>query len=193
MRICRSACSIDRSIASYRFSDFSVAAVAHYSHTLKPMLYKVTGVWETRIDGDMFLGLYTDAPDGSVELGAAESHTVSDDGLTHTFTIREGLKWSDGVPVTANDFVFAWRRFVSPANAAEFASLMEVVVNAHEIIAGEMNPSELGVEAPDDRTFVVHLTHPRPTSPIRSPNTWSNRWATTGSSLKTSSPTDPSR
>jgi len=126
---------------------------------------KETGVWESRITGDLLMGLYTARADGTVMLGMAASHTVSEDGLTHTFTIRDDALWSDGTPVTAYDFQYAWRRFVSPDNAAEFASLMEFVVNAHEIVSGEMDPSELGAIAEDDRTFVVHLTHPEPFIP----------------------------
>jgi len=131
--------------------------------TLDP--HKMTGTWESRIVGDLFVGLYTAAADGSVILGAAESHEVSEDGLTHTFTIREGHTWSDGVPVTAFDFEFAWRRFVSPETAAEFASLLEAVVNTNEIILGEMDPSDLGAFAQDERTFVVQLAHPEPFIP----------------------------
>jgi len=126
---------------------------------------KETGIWETTITGDFLMGLYTPAADASAILGSAEAHEVSEDGMTHTFTIREGLKWSDGEPVTAYDFQYAWRRFVNPETAAEFASLMDWVVNADEIIRGELPPEELGAIAVDDRTFVVQLTHPEPFIP----------------------------
>ncbi len=126
---------------------------------------KETGIWETTITGDLLMGLYTPGADAKPILGSAEAHDVSEDGMTHTFTIREGLRWSDGVPVTAYDFQYAWRRFVNPETAAEFASLMDWVVNADEIIRGELPPEELGAVAVDDRTFVVHLTHPEPFIP----------------------------
>ena len=74
-----------------------------------------TGTWENRIIGDMFLGLTTEAADGSVIPGAAESWEVSDDGLVYTFKLRDH-SWSDGVPVTADDFVFAFRRILDPAD-----------------------------------------------------------------------------
>jgi ABC-type oligopeptide transport system substrate-binding subunit len=79
--------------------------------TLDP--HHVEGVWENRIIGDMFLGLTTEAADGSVIPGAAESWQVSDDGTVYTFALRDHA-WSDGTPVTADDFVFALRRILDP-------------------------------------------------------------------------------
>ena len=72
--------------------------------TLDP--HHVSGVWENRIIGDMFMGLTTEAADGSVIPGAAERWQVSDEGTVYTFKLR-GHTWSDGTPVTADDFVFA--------------------------------------------------------------------------------------
>ncbi len=71
--------------------------------------HQISGTWESSIAGDQFLGLYTVAADGSIIPGAAESHSVSDDGLVYTFNIREH-NWSDGTPVTAHDFEFAFKR-----------------------------------------------------------------------------------
>ena len=79
--------------------------------TLDP--HHVSGVWENRIIGDMFMGLATEAADGSVIPGAAERWQVSDDGTVYTFTLRDHT-WSDGTPVTADDFVFALRRILDP-------------------------------------------------------------------------------
>ena len=95
--------------------------------TLDP--HHVSGIWENRIVGDMFMGLTTEAADGSVIPGAAESWQVSDDGLIYTFTLRDHT-WSDGTPVTADDFVFALRRILDPAQAAEYASLLYTIKNA---------------------------------------------------------------
>lgn len=104
-------------------------------------------------------GLYRQTIDGSLELGmAAEEPTVSEDGLTYTFKIREDANWSNGDPVTAHDFVYAWQKLVDPATAAPYSYMMEgVIANAAEIIAGEKSPEELGVKALDDKTLEVQL------------------------------------
>jgi oligopeptide transport system substrate-binding protein len=92
------------------------------------------------------------------DYGQAASYTVSDDKLTYTFTLRDDAVWSDGQPVTANDFVYSWRRLVDPANAADYGYFLDgIVLNASAIQAGEMTPDQLGVAAPDDKTFVVTL------------------------------------
>ena len=93
--------------------------------------------------------------------GQAESYdkTTNDDGtVTYTFHLRDGIKWSDGKDVTAGDFEYSWKRLVSPDTAADYNYMLDCVVNANEIIAGEKDPSELAVKAVDDKTFEVTLT-----------------------------------
>ena len=93
---------------------------------------------------------------------AAEEPTVTpnEDGTyTYTFKLREDAKWSDGQPVTANDFVYSWRRLVDPATASPYNTIIAMVKNANEIIAGELPKEELGVAAPDEHTFEVTLTY----------------------------------
>ena len=92
----------------------------------------------------------------------AESYDVSEDGKTYTFHLRDGAKWSNGTPVTANDFVYGWRRLVDPELASEYNFIMDTigVVNAADVIAGTKPLEDLGVEATDDSTFVVHLNQP---------------------------------
>ena len=98
-----------------------------------------------------------------LDLGmAAAEPEVTDNGdgtFTYTFTLRDDAKWSDGQPVTANDFVYSWRRLVDPATASPYNTIIAMVKNANEIIAGELPKEELGVSAPDDHTFVVELTY----------------------------------
>ncbi|WP_192986406.1 peptide ABC transporter substrate-binding protein [Carnobacterium mobile] len=89
---------------------------------------------------------------------AAEVPTISEDGLTYTFKIREDANWSNGEPVTANDFVFAWRRLVNPETGSQSAYMMEdVIKNATEINKGELKPEELGVKEIDDKTLEIQL------------------------------------
>ena len=93
--------------------------------------------------------------------GQAKSYTVSDDLCVYTFTLRDDIYWSDGQPVTANDFVYSWRRLVDPATASDYGYFLDgIVKNAAAIQAEEMAKEELGVKAVDDKTFEVTLEAP---------------------------------
>ena len=125
--------------------------------------------YEYATDGNSFImhsmcvsGLVMLDADGQAQPDLAESWDISEDGLTYTFHIRDGVKWSNGTPVTANDFVYGWQRLVSPELASDYNFIVDTisVVNAAEVIAGEKPVSDLGVEATDDSTFVVHLSQP---------------------------------
>lgn len=91
--------------------------------------------------------------------GAAESWEVSEDGLEYVFKLKENAVWSNGDPVTANDFVFAWRRLVDPAMANEYSLMAQnaKLKNADAVIAGDLPLDQLGVEAVDDTTLKVTL------------------------------------
>ena len=91
--------------------------------------------------------------------GQAESYDVSDDGLTYTFHLRDGLKWSDGTPLTAEDFVYSWKRLADPNTAAPYAADMLGYVKGYEE-AEAGNIDALGLSAPDDKTLVVELAVP---------------------------------
>ena len=90
--------------------------------------------------------------------GMAESYTVSDDGLVYTFKLRSDAKWSDGTAVTADQFVYSWQRLVDPATAAAYNYIINMVVNANEIMAGEKDKSELGIKAIDASTLEITLS-----------------------------------
>ncbi|MDJ0905205.1 MAG: peptide ABC transporter substrate-binding protein [Woeseiaceae bacterium] len=111
---------------------------------------------------DIGEGLLGYSPAGELVPGAAESWTISDDGLTYSFIIRDGARWSNGDPVTAGDFVFSLRRLVDPATAAFYANAIAVVASAEAIAAGELPPEELGVEAAGDRELIIRLERPTP-------------------------------
>ena len=104
-------------------------------------------------------GLYRLDGDGSPVLGVAESVNMSEDGLTYTFTLRDNAYWSNGDPVTADDFVFAWRRAVDPNTASEYAFIVETacIANAGAVSRGEKPVEELGVTALDSKTLEVKL------------------------------------
>jgi oligopeptide transport system substrate-binding protein len=124
--------------------------------------HKTSTVYEADILRDLFLGLTTEDAKSEIIPGAAESWTVSGDGKVYTFKLRAGALWSDGSPVTANDFVFAWQRVVDPATAGEYAYMLAPVANAEDITAGKKKPAEMGVKAVDDTTFEVTLNAPTP-------------------------------
>ena len=107
---------------------------------------------------DTLLGVDEDL---NVVPALAESWEESEDGMTWTFHLREGLKWSDGSELNAEDFVYSWQRMADPETAAPYAeTVLGMVKNFSEISTGEMEPSELGVSAPDANTFVVELGQP---------------------------------
>lgn len=93
---------------------------------------------------------------------AEEEVTVSEDGLEYTFKLREDTTWSNGDPVTANDFVYAWQRVVNPETAASYSYLFEGIENAKAIISGEAEPETLGVEAVSDYELKVTMETPVP-------------------------------
>jgi len=111
---------------------------------------------------DLFEGLTAVGPEGSAVPAAAESWTVSADGLEYVFRLRENLRWSNGDVLRAADYVAGMRRLVDPATASPYAQVLEPVLNAAAIIRGEQPPDHLGVSAPDDRTVLVRLQNPAP-------------------------------
>ncbi len=124
--------------------------------------HKGEGTSGASIRRDLFEGLVTTAPDGSLEPGAAASWIVSDDGLTYTFRLREDGRWSNGDAVTAGHFVYGLRRSVDPETLSSYSQVLAPVVNAEAVIRGELPPEALGVEAVDDRTLVIRLKGPTP-------------------------------
>ncbi len=92
--------------------------------------------------------------------GCATDWTVSDDGLTYTFNIRQGMKWSNGEPVTAKDFVFAWTSLLDPSFASEYAYFGYIFKNGQKFNNGEVTADQLGFKAVDDYTLEVTLENP---------------------------------
>ncbi|MGY6587672.1 MAG: peptide ABC transporter substrate-binding protein [Wenzhouxiangella sp.] len=128
--------------------------------TLDPHLAE--GVPAANILRDLFEGLTTTAPDGRIIPGAAIHWDISRDGLTYTFYLDPAGRWSNGEPVTADDFVWSWRRVVNPSTGAAYARMLAPVVNAEAIFSAELPPEDLGVTALNDTTFQVQLSSPTP-------------------------------
>lgn len=111
----------------------------------------------------VYEGLYTLDGHDNAQPGVAKGQPkISDDGKTWTIELRKNAKWSNGDPVTAHDFVFAWRRVLDPDTASEYAYIMYDLKNAEQINTGKKKPSELGVKALDDYTLQFELEKPIP-------------------------------
>jgi len=125
--------------------------------------HKVSGDWENRVVGDYLEGLVTEDPGANPIPGQAESWDISEDGTVYTFHLRDDIFWTDGEPVTAEDFVFAFQRIMDPATASDYAYLQYPIKNAAPINAGEITDfDELGVKAIDDKTLEITLEQPTP-------------------------------
>jgi oligopeptide transport system substrate-binding protein len=116
---------------------------------------------ELNIVADLMIGLIGDNAAGENMPGAAERWETSDDGLIWTFHLRPH-QWSDGMPVTAEDFVYAWRRALLPETASEYASILYVFKNAKLINEGALPPDSLGARVIDADTVELTLEHPVP-------------------------------
>lgn len=124
--------------------------------------HKTSTVAEGNLMRDLYEGLVVQNNKAEVVPGVAESWKVSDDGLTYTFKLRENAKWSNGDPVKASDFVFAYQRIQDPATAAPYANMLYPIVNAEQINTGGGALDSLGARAVDDRTLEITLSAPTP-------------------------------
>ena len=133
--------------------------------TLDPQLNEDTSGFH--VIRDLFEGLLSQDANGDLVPGVATHYAASDGNTTYTFTLRDDARWSNGDPVTAHDFVHAWRRAVDPATASPYGWYLKLteMVNAGDILAGNKPPSELGVRAVDDYTLEVKLNTPLPYFP----------------------------
>ena len=111
---------------------------------------------------DLFMSLTTYDDRGRPVAGCAESWTASPDGRIYTFRLRPNLRWSDGVRMSAADFVWSFRRALDPKTAFPFASRLYPIRNARRVAIGELPPAALGITAPDPRTVRIELEGPTP-------------------------------
>ncbi len=141
--------------------------------TLDP--HRAVSVSSLNVLRDMYEGLVGTAPDGTPVPGVAERWDTSPDGLVWTFMLRPTARWSNGEPVTAEDFVAGFRRAVDPATGSGTAALLESIVNARAIMTRRLSPETLGVGALDEHTLLIRLAAPTPwllevlTHPVASP------------------------
>ena len=122
------------------------------------------GSAESRMISALFEGLVIMSPDGKKPVpAAAESWEISPDGLVYTFHLREGMRWSNGDPVTADDFLYGFRRVLEPAVAAEAAQQANPILGATDYVEGRSKDiNTVGLRAINPRTFEIRLAHPAP-------------------------------
>jgi oligopeptide transport system substrate-binding protein len=150
----------------YFFGGWSLSAPADLTlcnggepQSLDPAI--ITGQLEGRICLALFEGLTTRNAKGDIIPGMAESWERSPDGLTYTFHLRPGVKWSNGDPLTMYDFLNSWERVLNPNTASEYGYQLDYLVNGNAYRTGKIADfSQVGVKAPDANTLVVTLTHP---------------------------------
>ncbi|ELB7802892.1 peptide ABC transporter substrate-binding protein, partial [Enterobacter hormaechei] len=124
---------------------------------------KAVGLPEIQVIRDLYEGLVNQNEKGELVPGVA-TRWQSNDNRVWTFTLRDNAKWSDGTPVTAQDFVYSWRRLVDPKTTSPFAwfAALAGINNAQAIIDGKAAPDTLGVTAVDAKTLRVQLDKPLP-------------------------------
>lgn len=168
------ACGADPSAIRYDISEGA--------QSLDPQF--ATGETEQLVIYNIFEGLVRQLPDGKILPAAAESYEISPDGLTYTFTLKQGMTWDDGIeepeppeeeqkgtkkkkeiqvaPVTANDFVFAFRRIFNQISPSPYAAMFASIQNAGKVLSGELSADSLGVSAPDVQTVRFRLENADP-------------------------------
>lgn len=139
---------------------------------LDPILVEDTS--SARIMYDLFAGLLDFDQKNNLRPGLAKKWDISKDGKIYTFYLRDNIKFSDGTPINAYDFVYSWQRLVDPKTASSYNFILANVLNAKDIISGRLSPDKLGVRALANDIFQVQLSNPDSSflSSIILPNTF---------------------
>jgi oligopeptide transport system substrate-binding protein len=124
--------------------------------------HKTSTVQESHILRDLLEGLVAYNAKGEATPGQASKWEISDDGKTYRFTLRDGIKWSNGDPVKASDFVFSYRRIMDPATGAKYANILYPIKGAEAANKGQAKVEDIGVKAIDDKTLEITLEQPTP-------------------------------
>jgi oligopeptide transport system substrate-binding protein len=142
----------------------SKSIVINLEQTVKDLdSAQTTDSVSTEILQNVMSGLYRLDPNSRPFPDMAEGVDISEDGLNHTFTLRDGIKWSNGDPVTSQDFKYAWLRALDPKTASIYAYIISTFVKgADEYNTGKGSPDDVAIETPDDKTLKVTLLSPAP-------------------------------
>ena len=128
--------------------------------TLDP--HRAEGVPASNVLRDLYEGLVSEAANGDYIPGVAESWSISEDGKTYRFKIREEAVWSNGDKVVAEDFVFSLRRSVDPKTLSNYSSMLYPIKNARDVVLGKLPTDKLSVSAESDKTLIIELEEPTP-------------------------------
>ena len=136
---------------------FTYSLLDEFTTADPQMVEDVSGSYFVR---DLFEGLMNQDADGNLIQGVATGYTTNDAKDVYTFTLRDNARWSDGNPVTAHDFVYAWRRLADPATASPYSWFADIMAleNVGAVMSGESPPEALGIRALDNHTLEVRLT-----------------------------------
>ena len=136
---------------------FTYSMLDEFTTADPQMVEDVSGSYFVR---DLFEGLMNQDADGNLIPGVATGYTTNEAKDVYTFTLRKNAKWSDGNPVTAHNFVYAWRRLADPATASPYSWFADIMAleNVGAVMSGESPPEALGVRALDNHTLEVRLT-----------------------------------
>ena len=136
---------------------FTYSLLDEFTTADPQMVEDVSGSYFVR---DLFEGLMNQDSDGNLIPGVATGYTTNDAKDVYTFTLRNNARWSDGNPVTAHNFVYAWRRLADPATASPYSWFADIMAleNVGAVMSGESPPEALGVRALDNHTLEVRLT-----------------------------------
>ncbi len=128
--------------------------------TLDP--HRAEGVPASNVLRDLYEGLISEAANGEYIPGVAQSWSISEDGKTYRFKIREEAIWSNGDKVVAEDFVFSLRRSVDPKTLSNYSSMLYPIKNARDVVLGKLPTDKLGVSAENEKTLLIELEEPTP-------------------------------
>ena len=152
--LCLAVCACVISGCKSSTNDIIYLNISSIPETLDPQLAQTDE--ELMICRNIYEGLLRKNEKGGIVAGACSSYKV--EGLTYTFNLRSDAKWSDGAPVTADDFIFAFRRAVTPDMKSPFARRLKNIKNAAAILSGSANPSTLGIKALSDKCIQIELS-----------------------------------
>ena len=136
---------------------FTYSLLDEFTTADPQMVEDVSGSYFVR---DLFEGLMNQDADGNLIPGVATGYTTNEAKDVYTFTLRNNARWSDGNPVTAHDFVYAWRRLADPATGSPYSWFADIMAleNVGAVMSGESPPEALGIRALDNHTLEVRLT-----------------------------------
>jgi len=136
---------------------FTYSMLDEFTTADPQMVEDVSGSYFVR---DLFEGLMNQDADGNLIPGVATGYTTNEAKDVYTFTLRDNAMWSDGNPVTAHDFVYAWRRLADPATASPYSWFADIMAleNVAAVMSGDSPTSALGITALDNHTLEVRLT-----------------------------------